>query len=407
MSGNPVARKRGVFGALISALAAVVQNKPQHLVAALNAVPSPALLGCAARHRCVGELLRGIDTLGVGAHIERALLRQLQERCRRAALASYEYLPQLTLLVSALRQASVPIVLLKGAARLYASEPGAHWDELFDFDVLIRWTDAEPAAAKLLASGYSYSAENLDWYRSEHHHLAPLVAADGGLPVELHHGLAPPGLMSQNFDWGALAPYFETLDGPAGSVSRLNAAGSSLHLMIHGLGLRDSAQHSGGMLLERLRDAVLLAKHLRADPSLLETLGRIARADRLQSIGLEAVLHFAAVIAGLKWPCDASARRYVEYAIRREGLPPSLRRRVPVVADAWFGAGGRITRFVVRASTMSWRHRRLREKLSEPFRVAGRVAVGGLAVLYASLSRQTLESLASTLAPPPARADKR
>src|SRR6266567_3088659 len=60
---------------------------------------------------------------------------------------------------------------------------------MVDLDLLVRATDLDRADDNLRRLGYvvDESYQSQEWYKERHHHLAPYMAPDRFLTVELHH----------------------------------------------------------------------------------------------------------------------------------------------------------------------------------------------------------------------------
>ncbi len=317
------------FAALFEALTAYVQDDAERLRAALYAAPPQVLYGHAVRHKCGGLLF---DALA-GHRIRDARIGPLRSRLQHyvatCALESVESRAQVVQIVGTLRDAGVPHALLKSAAGLYAGDKIVERSQIFDLDLFVPRAQAERAVAALRANGFDYGDRALvDWYRREHHHLAPLMSPSFKRPIEVHVQLAPPGWFSTRSDWQALETHVEEICGEHGAALRLDAFGRCLHLALHGAYLR------------RFNDAVNVALELRRAPSLLDELLAATAKEEVQRIGLQSVLCAAARMAGIEGHFDARVQRFVDWAIQREDLPPVLRDRIQL-ADAWHGNGGR------------------------------------------------------------------
>ncbi len=369
-------RNGRTFVYLVEALAGSVQQDATRLQAALTAADPQRLAQTAARHKCAGLLLRGLTTSRVADPTGGRLIRPLQSYCRSVALQAFVLRSQLEAVVQAFNDAAVPFVLLKGASRLYADDVDAYSNQMFDLDLLIHEKDREAALAALKRIGYRDLAnETLTaHYVASHHHLAPLQPPTTGVPVELHVALAEPNRMSLRFDWNALAPYLESIDGTAGKALRLNPVGTALHLAIHGLGLT------------RLHDIVLLARFMRADPQLAGTLMHLMSDEQLQRLSFEAVLALAAEVAGLERNTTKQVHRYISWALRREDLPTYLRVRTQGT-DAWYLNGGSFfgpaTVFALPEITIDGRWS-LAKTAFWPARLVTRTALAAYAAKYAA-----------------------
>jgi hypothetical protein len=327
----PRANERGGFAALLAAATAAHSGDKAELEAALASVPTATLLRAAARHRCLGYLRRSIVDAGLRTPAARAIVSALREYAAKAALQSYATRAQLASIVAMLDEASIPFVLLKGAARLFRGDSDADDTTMFDLDLLVRPEDGARAIAAFERRGYHPATgyRSADEYWARHHHLVPLAPDGIGLPIELHLQLAPRGMLSIATDWAALEPYFETMTRDGASAEGLNSFGAALHLVIHGAGVK------------RLHDAIMLARILRDDPAVLPGLHDLLAGERAQPIPLLATLGVATHIAGLPSEVPPRVASYLAWVRRRENLAPYVRDRSQF-ADAWYGNGGRM-----------------------------------------------------------------
>jgi hypothetical protein len=211
---------------------------------------------------------------------------------------------------------------------LLAGDAITEWTHTADIDVLVPRAAADNAAAALMSVGYRYQfdAATIAGYRRHHQHLAPLLPARAGKPVELHVALMLRSWFSLRCDWEALQGHLEPVSG-ATHVLQLDGFGRVLHLAMHGVSLY------------RLGDAMHLAEELRRDPALYSRVMLLAGEERIQRIPLLAVLAAGAEIAGLDAQVEDSVRRYLDWSIVREDLPKWCRGRMQLI-DAWFADGG-------------------------------------------------------------------
>jgi hypothetical protein len=257
----------------------------------------------------------------------RVLLARYAAHC---ALDSDAARSQARELVRILNEANVPHVLLKSAAALYAGDTRVERLHVSDLDVLIPRSHAGPAVAALEASGYVCQyPDKAEAYARHHHHLSPMVHESYKRPVELHVQLSEPGTFSTANDWPALERHFEPVEGPEDRTMQLSAFGRCLHLGMHGASLH------------RLRDAVHIARELQSIPALTHALREHTQGESIQRVPLQSVICAAAQISGLRATFDNDVRRFVQWAVEREDLPPGLRARTQLM-DAWYANGRRL-----------------------------------------------------------------
>ena len=189
-----------------------------------------------------------------------------------------------------------------------------------------------------------------------------MVPRAPGVAVELHVALSPPGTMSMQLGWDQLVQYTRLIEGPAGPARAFNLTGTALHRAIHGAGV------------VRLHDIVLLARALRADPLLPQTLAAIFADEQNHAVAIDAAIVFAARMAGVRSACDADVERYLQWAVEREGLPPEIRMRSQFI-DAWYldrrSAGPHVRRAFMPWQTVPT----ARERVVSMVRACGRLAL--------------------------------
>ena len=100
---------------------------------------------------------------------------------------------RLTEVLSAFAQARIPVIVLKGAALAELVYQNIALRPMRDLDLLVRREDLNAADDLLHTLHYvpNESARSREWYRQNHHHLAPYLAPDRSLVLELHHHIIP------------------------------------------------------------------------------------------------------------------------------------------------------------------------------------------------------------------------
>jgi len=93
--------------------------------------------------------------------------------------------------VAALAEASIPVVLLKGAALAFTVYPSLTDRPMADLDLLVPREHADQAREVALGVGWGWRHDSqLDDFYATHHHLAPLTDPRGmGVALELHTAL--------------------------------------------------------------------------------------------------------------------------------------------------------------------------------------------------------------------------
>lgn len=355
---------------IVRAIRAACNGDADRLADALS-TDAAAFFGADERHRTAAWLAERARTAAILERLPAEITGRLRRARLEAAMGAACMRPVLEATIAALHEAGLTFALLKGAARIYGGAPDAACHPADDIDVLLAPDDVERAAAALLARGWTYRDDpaEVERFRREQHHAASLFPPGGSFPVELHRALALPRALSTRTDWEAMAPFLESVEGPAGTVLRLDTAGTALHLGIHAIGLT------------RLRDIALLAPALRRMTEAERArLAGIVRAERRDQVRLDAAFALAARVAGVAWPSSERATAYIAWALRREDLPRRLRERCDAVEAraAWPGS----LRMLLYALVPWWSVRK--QSFAVPFRTVGRCLANVVAALYAA-----------------------
>ncbi len=357
------------FRALLEAMTAIVQQDGTRLAHVLQAAPHTDLYWTAFHHKCAGFLLSGIDTLHVRKSGMASLIKDLKTYCQSAMLQSVALTSQLKSIASILSGAGIPCVLLKGAAQLYANEPGAHWNHRYDLDLMIRQSDTDRALAALMERNYVnvYSPKEAAAWNG-HHHLSPLALPGDSHTIELHIKLGSPEMISLPTDWESLSEHMEPFANDK-MILRLDRYATALHLAIHGV---------GGV---RLYDVVSLANIIRNDSSLVRRLMQLFEGEQIQRIPLLATLSLATSMLGSSLEVGSPVAAYTTWAIQRESLPRYLRTHSHFV-EAWFANGGTLFGPATKIATYNF------GGTVSPVHVVGRVATSLYVAAYSAVRRK-------------------
>jgi hypothetical protein len=178
------------------------------------------LVSLAQFERAECQLHRLMSSAPAGA-IPDDVRRTLQNLSRVAAFRSAELADAAAAACDALSEAGIPVLWLKGAALAMQHADGFAVRGMGDLDVLVRPELLARAQAALLGVGWASGGSD-DGYRG-HHHAAPMLWR-GGLRLELHTAVLPPGnpfvddgadrwlRRGQSVQWGARA--VQVLPGP-------------------------------------------------------------------------------------------------------------------------------------------------------------------------------------------------
>jgi hypothetical protein len=312
------------FAAVLDAVSALQADDPQAFRSAVSRVQARTFFDKAVAHRCAGMIFAAMAQYRIQDPQTLELWRMLQGYAGMCALDSEHTQRQIDDIVEAFSERRVPHALLKGAARLRARDRAAQWTHMDDIDVLIPRDRGDAAVQALLSRGYHLDcdAAKQEEYRTEHHHLAPLVPDAGGKSVELHVSLEYPPWFTTRTDWATLGEHLLP-QGTLPCAFALDGFGRALHALIHAIGLY------------RLRDVAVLAAEVRQSPALLQPLNVWISSERRQSVALLGVLVLAARIARVPIEPDAQVERYLRWIMWREDAPSVFRGRMQML-DAYF-----------------------------------------------------------------------
>ncbi len=157
---------------------------------------------------------------------------RLKAAHRKHSLRNLNIYRELVTVTRILDAAQIPSIALKGAflAQFAYAEPGLR--PMRDLDLLLRPEQAVQAFELLRAHGYRAMFEGApEAYFADRIHLPPLTGP-GGIGVELHHRLTPPGGDAAGFEDGLWARSISETVGGA-PIRFLSAEGLLLHLCIH------------------------------------------------------------------------------------------------------------------------------------------------------------------------------
>ena len=323
----------------------------------------------AARNRCAPLISSALAECPPELAPLRRALRAHEISC---ALKISRLRAQLNDIVAIINGRGVTPILLKGAARLWEFAPGHHLHDSVDLDLMIRPNEFSQATHALREAGYVERASPVEmrYYERRHHHAAPLFSPDGGVPVELHRELYLRDSISLSTEYEAMAPYARLAAQAPGSAYTLNAAGTALHLIVHGFGRPP------------LRDLYLLAVLLRSMAADERAQLAVAlEAETKEPVRLAATAYAAACMAGIPWRASTDARRFAQWCIQRENLPRALYVRNDC-ADAVMAHPDRAVRAFLRAAigTRPVAEGMLQSVLHQPARAVLR-AVAGIRIL--------------------------
>ncbi len=311
------------FRALVRASVAFEARDYDAAVELLARVPLPDLLEVVKRHHSSGFVARWLDrAVEAGVPVGSALHESFRRVRLTNALQAERVLQRVADVARKLNAAGIDAIFLKGGARLAAAEPDGDLQYSGDVDVLVAQSDAERAVSVLRCGGYAetYAARRVAFFKQRMQHRAPLFAADGNVPVEVHVALVTPGRVTNALSYAELAPFARTVTGPAGDVRVLDDVAAAVHLAYHA---RDFRVWRDIVLLERKLRALTLIERAQFD-------GIVAREKR-DAVRMRAAVAAAEAVAGTPQKLGSSVARYLTWAVAREEMPALLRRRAHIV----------------------------------------------------------------------------
>jgi hypothetical protein len=342
---NPRRRPRA-YVALFNALTAITNGDAAALREHLASADVELLLALAVRHRCAPLLIDGIERLGIPDVLPGGVTNVLRKERWATATRTRALRRQLDQVIAICAGTGVVPVLLKGAARLYSEERDFDRYDSDDIDILVPRDRIDALTAGFHAAGYSHDASRSGYYATKHH-TAPLSPPVTGVPVELHHALAPPRAVRARTDIESFAENIRFVDGAYGRVGLLDDVSGALHSAIHA---REPTP---------LRNLVILAHQLRRlSEAEIAGLYAVANREHVERDRIHAALHAASRIAGIPSLANRAGRRHLAWRLRRFDLPFVLSRRSD--ATEWFVAtSGRGVVHILR-SFLPWENARER-----------------------------------------------
>jgi hypothetical protein len=121
------------------------------------------------------------------------IMARLRSVYRRSCIDQINASVKLKEILLAFSREGIAVIVLKGAALAELVYRGLGLRTMLDLDLLVRKTDLDLADNVLRQLGYvpDESYRSQEWYREHHHHLAPYVAGDRSLVIEVHHHVVP------------------------------------------------------------------------------------------------------------------------------------------------------------------------------------------------------------------------
>lgn len=241
------------------------------------------LLGQARRAGLLARLAlhsRGRDW---AANIPERVTLYLDSALRQVERQRIEVFWEIDQIRKALRGVQTPVVLLKGAAYLFADLPPSRGRLFSDIDIMVDARQLSEVERLLFAAGW-ISAErdsyNQRYYRQWMHEIPPLRHVSRGTVIDLHHTIAPP---TSRFKVDSRLLLQHIRPTQASGLFVLGPADMVLHSAAH---LYQEGEFDRG--LRDLMDMRDLIVHFGSDPGFWSSL-----LLRAKEVGLEEPLYHA------------------------------------------------------------------------------------------------------------------
>jgi len=127
-------------------------------------------------------------------HLIRAeIMARLRSFYRQSCVEQINLSVKLKEILLAFLGNGIAVIVLKGAALAESVYHSLGLRTMLDLDLLVRRADLDLAdgVVRQLVYGPDDSYQSQAWYREFHHHLAPYVAGDRSLVLEVHHHIVP------------------------------------------------------------------------------------------------------------------------------------------------------------------------------------------------------------------------
>lgn len=229
----------------------------------------------ARKNDLLGRLASRIEEDGAWTRVPTAPAAHLASAQLLAGAQHTEVRREVQRLQRLFQPLGIPVVLLKGAAYVYAGLPAAQGRMFSDIDILVPRESLPTVEANLMLEGWAtthHSAYDQHYYRKWMHELPPLRHIRRGTVLDVHHAILPETARMQPDSaklWEAVVP---VPDCPGLYV--LGELDMVLHSMTH---LLSNEEFTHG--LRDLSDIDLLLRHFGRDPAFWERLS--ARASEL------------------------------------------------------------------------------------------------------------------------------
>ena len=152
------------------------------------------ILDLAIDYELAPLLYFNLRKLGPSRLIPSEIVERLKSLYKQDWLAAMNAFARVEEILLTFSRQETQVIVLKGAALASLIYPSVALRPMVDLDLLVRPTDLDRADDNLRQLGYvvDESYQSQEWYKERHHHLAPYMAPDRFLTVELHHHVVSP-----------------------------------------------------------------------------------------------------------------------------------------------------------------------------------------------------------------------
>lgn len=141
---------------------------------------------------------------------------------------------ELKRILNAFREEEIEVIVLKGAALTETVYGNIGLRRMNDIDILVRKQSLDKSDELMIELGYvpNESWHSREWYRKNHHHLAPFLNQDNNFKIEIHHNIISPG---NPFHFEISKLWFRAQSVVIGGVNTLVLSPEDLivHLCLH------------------------------------------------------------------------------------------------------------------------------------------------------------------------------
>lgn len=270
------------------------------------------LIRLARQHDLLGRLACRLEAEGLLENVPSAPRAHLDSARLLAGAQHTEVRREVRRLVRLLEPMGIPVVLLKGAAYVYAQLPASAGRTFSDIDVLVPRARLPEAEASLMLDGWAtthHSAYDQRYYRKWMHELPPMQHTRRGVVLDVHHSILPETARLKT-DAGKLLEAAKPIADVLGLYS-LDPVDVVLHSMTH---LFCNEEFSHG--LRDISDIDLLLRHFGQQETFWKYLP-----ERAEEMGLGRPLYYGLHQASKILGCPVPAATWQRVSVFAPARP--------------------------------------------------------------------------------------